>query len=80
MKTLPWKNTLILIVIILILYLMKKYVKITRSRYINSKAPSDLKINSKYELLKTQNYKEGKDFSEDYNNLSEKSILKEKKK
>ena len=80
MKTLPWKNTLILIVIILILYLMKKYVKITRSRYINSKAPSDLKINSKYELLKTQNYKEGKDIKKKYNDFSEKSNLKEKKK
>ena len=80
MRTLPWKNALIIIGILLILYLIKKYGKITRSRYVNTKAPSDLKINSKYELLKQQNYKEGKDIKKKYNDFSEKSNLKEKKK
>ena len=80
MRTLPWKNALIIIGILLILYLIKKYVKITRSRYIYTQAPSDLKINSKYELLKQQNYKEGKDIKKKYNDFSEKSNLKEKKK
>ena len=66
--------------LLLILYLIKKYGKITRSRYIYTQASSDLKINSKYELLKQQNYKEGKDIKKKYNDFSEKSNLKEKKK
>lgn len=80
MKTLPWINGLIIIGIILILYLIKKYGKITRSRYVNTKAPSDLKINSKYELLKNKNYNDDKELKERYKMFTEKSNLKQKNK
>jgi hypothetical protein len=75
----PWTKIIVVLGIIIILYLIKKYGRITRTRYINSKAPENLKINSNYQILKEKRAKEKREKMLRKEKIDEKTNLKKDK-